>query len=224
LLVCFIYNHFMNASSTQSAQSSRFSPGFVFFLIAASAVTLILVWVGVTRLQKHPNAPEVAAPVEPAAQTQAASVPVPVPVMPAAAPQIVYPPSVLSQRGGIQVERIALTMSGAVIDLRYKIVDRDKVGELVQSTPAAYLVDQASGTQLTVGGPPMQGLKNNRKSMAMSLKMTGQLDGFPPASEKKRVNGQSYSVLSPNQRGILKPGSKVTLVVGDLMAGDLVVE
>jgi uncharacterized Zn ribbon protein len=118
--------------------------------------------------------------------------------------QIAKPePVSIEEKWGIKVVSVRLTAADHMIDFRYRIVDADKATALVQKDIKPYLIDQASGTKLLV---PRTRLGPMRQS---SVK---------PAADR------NYAILFGNTGKLVKQGSKVTVVIGDLKVEDLVVE
>lgn len=108
------------------------------------------------------------------------------------------------EQWGIQISSIRLTEAGHLIDFRYKIVDPEKAKPLVDPGVKSYLVDQASGARLSVPDMPK----------------VGSLRGKTRFPEANKV----YYVLFGNTGQVVKPGSKVTVVIGGFKVEDLVVE
>jgi hypothetical protein len=107
------------------------------------------------------------------------------------------------EKWGLKIVAVRLTSAGSLLDFRYRVIDPEKVSPLLDRNAKPYLVDQASGVRLSVPNMPKVG----------SLRAKGK-------PETDRV----YFILFGNSRGLVKKGSKVTVVVGDFKAEDLVVE
>ncbi len=103
---------------------------------------------------------------------------------------------------GIHMEGIRLTAQGHLVDFRYRVLDPNKAEALMRRGDEAYLIDQASGTRLSV-----------------PLTKVGQLRG----TGTKPAAGRVYAVMF-NSGGIISPGSPVTVVLGDFRAENLTVE
>jgi hypothetical protein len=97
-----------------------------------------------------------------------------------------------------------LSMMDSIVDLRYKVLDPDKVVRLAQGKTPAYLVDLDSGTKLVMPTPPKEG-------------------AFPPTGNKLAA-GRTYFTMVSNPRGLLKSGSKVSLVLGNTSVTNLTVD
>lgn len=112
----------------------------------------------------------------------------------------------LEEQWGVQVESLRYSANGHLLDFRYRIKNPDKAAYLVDRTNRAYLVDQASGKVLAVPntakvGPMRQTVRYGKPKM-------------------DRV----YFVLFGNPGGMVKTGDKVTVVIGDFKAENLVVQ
>lgn len=97
----------------------------------------------------------------------------------------------LSARYGVDVDLIAVTAAGGLIEFRYLVVDPDKATRILHETELApTLVDEATGATLRMSAPPH--------------KHGGEL----------RLGG-TYFFLLANANNALHRGSSVTLVIGD---------
>jgi hypothetical protein len=89
---------------------------------------------------------------------------------------------------GVRVTRVAVVGGGGLIDLRYQVIDPDKA-EAIHLTPPV-LVDERSG------------------EVIVTLFM-----GHRHSSEPKA--GYTYPLIFINERGLLAPGSAVSVLIGD---------
>ena len=105
---------------------------------------------------------------------------------------------------GIKVESMRLSSAGYMLDFRYRILDPQKAAPLLSRQVKPYLVDQESGSKLIVPAPPKVG----------SLRQKS----YQP------IPGKIYFVLFSNPGRLVKSGNKVTVVIGDFRAEDLIVE
>ncbi|MBS0434791.1 MAG: hypothetical protein JSR75_07845 [Proteobacteria bacterium] len=131
----------------------------------------------------------------PPAATAAAAEPAP---HHAVKPPALPPPTELEQQHGLQVAQLALTASGGLVDVRFKVLDAAKVKSL--------LGDAAHPPMLIAGDkpplmPPHHALKGAR---------------FAP--------GQVFYILYPNLRGAVQPGGEVTVAIGDVRLGPVKVQ
>ena len=106
------------------------------------------------------------------------------------------------KKWGILPLSIQLTAGGQLLDYRYLVIDPEKAEALVKRSDKAYLIDQASGTKLPVSGTKVG-----------PLRQTG----------TKLIAGMKYPILFVNSGGVIKPGNKVTLVIGEFRLEDIVV-
>lgn len=95
----------------------------------------------------------------------------------------------VEQRLGIRVRFIAVTAAGGLVELRYEVVDPEKAAPLLERSGRPVLVAEDSGAVLTMHVRPAQ-------------------DRF--------LAGRTYSFLFANTRSVIRPGSLVTVAIGDL--------
>jgi hypothetical protein len=105
---------------------------------------------------------------------------------------------------GIQIVRVQPAVKGLMLDLRYRVTDPEKARELLKQTTPLSLVDQASGAVLPVP----------------NMAKVGKLRAIPVSDDTQKV----YWVFFNNPGGMVKTGSKVTLVIGDVKIKDITVE
>lgn len=105
---------------------------------------------------------------------------------------------------GIQVMSVRTSANGNMIDFRYKVLDSDKAATLMNREHKPFLIDEATGAKLRVPSAPKIG----------PLRQTAQ----------KPAVGRVYFTLFANPGKMVKPGSKVTLVVGDTRLEHLSIE
>ena len=108
----------------------------------------------------------------------------------------------IEERWGIQITGIRQTAAGHMLDFRYRVVDSDKARPLFLRQTKPYLIDQASGKVLAVPTTAKVG---------------------PLRTSDKPREGRIYWMFFANP-GVVKAGSKVTVVIGDFKAEDLTVE
>ena len=110
----------------------------------------------------------------------------------------------LESQWGIQIDSLRLSARGYMIDFRYKVVDPKKAAALGDPKAKPYLVDQATGTKMFVPRSPKVGpLRQSAVNLAA---------------------GKVYFAFFSNRNQMVKPGSKVTVVIGDFKAENLIVE
>lgn len=105
---------------------------------------------------------------------------------------------------GMRVTAVRLSAEGYMIDLRYQVVDASKAAPLLAPTVQPYLLEQASGAKLLVPNTPKVGMLRQRV--------------IDPKPEK------TYFMFFANPGRYVKPGDKVTLVLGDSQISDIAVE
>lgn len=110
----------------------------------------------------------------------------------------------LEAQWGIQIASLRVTAAGQMIDFRYRIVDPEKAAQLVDRKVKPQLIDQASRRALGVPSAPKIG----------SIRQTS----------VKPLVGRTYFVLFGNPQQLVKPGGRVTIVIGEFRAENLVVE
>lgn len=102
---------------------------------------------------------------------------------------------------GIEGIRVSEASSGALLRVSYRIVDATKAKALHDERSTPYLIDESTGAVLKVPDMPKVG--------ELRSKMTP-------------VNGKEYWIAFSN-KGLVKPGSRVDLVIGTFRANGLVV-
>ena len=110
----------------------------------------------------------------------------------------------IEEKWGIEVLGIRPTAAGQMMHFRYKVLDSEKAASLVSPGAKPYIIDQASGLSAKVPNLPKIGTLRQRSQVA-----------------RKDIE---YFVLFSNPGNIIKSGSKVTVVIGDLSINDLIVE
>ena len=113
-------------------------------------------------------------------------------------------PESLEQKWGMQVTSLRLSANGYMVDFRYKVVDPEKAATLGDPKAKPYLLDQATGAKLVVPRSPKVGpLRQSATQLAA---------------------GKIYFALFSNPGKLVKKGNKVTVVIGDFKAENLIVE
>jgi hypothetical protein len=121
----------------------------------------------------------------------------------ASAPQKQAANPVMQEKWGIEITSIRLTANNSMVDFRYRVLDADKAGALFERQTKPHLIDQASGKVLAVPNTAKVG---------------------PLRCSNKPQEGRIYWMFFGNRVGLVKGGSKVTVVIGDFQAENLVVE
>jgi hypothetical protein len=105
---------------------------------------------------------------------------------------------------GIEIVGLRSTAAGHMLDFRFRVVDPEKAAPLLSRKNRAQLVDPETGRALEVPVPPKIGPLRTTTA-------TPEVD-------------RTYFVLFGNRGGVIPVGRKVTVVIGDFRAPDLVVE
>ena len=109
----------------------------------------------------------------------------------------------LKKQWGIEITSLQMSAAGHMIDFRYRVLDAKKAKTLFARENKPYLIDEASGKVLSVPNMAKVG----------PLRISGD-------SKEGRV----YWIFFGNIPGLVKSGSKVTVVIGDFRAENLVVQ
>jgi hypothetical protein len=109
----------------------------------------------------------------------------------------------LKEQWGIEITSIRMAVDGHMVDFRYRVLDPVKAETLFVRKNKPYLIDQASQKVLAVP----------------NLGKVG-----PLRTSNKPQEGRIYWMFFGNGRGLIRAGSKVTVVIGDFRAENLVVQ
>ena len=124
----------------------------------------------------------------------------------ATTPEKEYPAVVktnsMAEKWGIEISSIRMTANNHMIDFRYRVLDAKKAETLFVRKTKPYLIDQASGKVLAVPNTAKVG---------------------PLRNSNKPKEGKIYWMFFGNS-GVVKAGNKVTVVIGEFKAENLVVE
>ena len=110
--------------------------------------------------------------------------------------------SAIEEKWGVQIVSLRQTAAGQMLDFRYRVVNAEKAAPLFDRKYQPYLFDKVSGKSLAV--PNMAKIGALRSS---SMPQTG----------------RTYWMFFGNP-GVVKPGGKVSVVIGDFRAEDLLVQ
>jgi hypothetical protein len=105
---------------------------------------------------------------------------------------------------GIQPVALRLTAAGHMLDFRYRLTDPAQAAAQLQPGLKPHVINQRTGSKLTVPTAPK----------------IGTLRQVPQQPDAERV----YFALFGNGNPAVKAGDKVTVVLGDCVWPDLVVE
>jgi hypothetical protein len=109
----------------------------------------------------------------------------------------------IEEEWGVKVVGVRLTASNHMLDFRYRVTDPEKAWQLLQKKTERYLIQQTTGKKFHV---PTTRLGPLRQS------------AVKPATDR------DYIILFANTAKAIKAGDKVTVVIGDFKAENLVVE
>ena len=96
----------------------------------------------------------------------------------------------LVERSGVRVARVAVSGAGGLIDLRYQVVDSQKAAAVHDPSTPPLLIDERSGA-------------------ALGRMLMGHIHTNPPKV------GLTYYLIFENSGAIVRPGSRVTVQLGD---------
>jgi hypothetical protein len=103
---------------------------------------------------------------------------------------------------GVEILGVKLVSSGLMLRFSYRVLDVNKAKVLNDKKATPLLIDQKSGAKLEVP----------------TLEKVGQLRQSPPPE-----NGHEYWMVFSNKGEVVKPGSRVDLVIGNFRAKGLIV-
>lgn len=109
----------------------------------------------------------------------------------------------LTDQWGIEITSLQMSAAGHMVDFRYRVLDAKKAETLFSPENKAYLIDEASRKVLSVPTTAKVG----------PLRTTGDIK-----------EGRIYWMFFGNTPGLVKSGSKVTVVIGDFRAENLVIQ
>lgn len=121
--------------------------------------------------------------------------------------ELAAPPAVPvspAEAAGIRVTAVRMSGAGRIVDFRFRVIDAEKARALLGQQLEVYALDQATGTKLPVPSAAKIG----------ALRQTA----------RGAVEGKIYFVLFGNTNRVVAPGSRLTVVLGDLRLPDLVVQ
>jgi len=103
---------------------------------------------------------------------------------------------------GIDIVGVHPVSSGQMLAFRYRVLDEDKAKALFDKTLKPYLIDEATGTRLAV--PSMENVGDLRQDVT---------------PEEDRI----YYMIFGNPGKLVKPGSRVSIVIGNFHIDGLIV-
>ncbi len=109
----------------------------------------------------------------------------------------------LESQWGVKIVGIRRTAAGYMLDFRYRVTDPDKAAPLFVRKTKPYLIDQRTGARLVVPNPPKVG---------------------PLRTSDKPLKGRIYFIMFANPGKLIKPGQRVTIVIGKFRVQGLIVQ
>lgn len=109
----------------------------------------------------------------------------------------------MSKEWGIEITSVRMAVDGYMVDFRYRVLDAKKAETLFVRKNKPYLIDQASQKVLAV--PSM-----------------GKIGPLRTANNAQA--GRIYWMFFGNNQGLIKSGSKITVVIGDFRVENLTVQ
>jgi hypothetical protein len=109
----------------------------------------------------------------------------------------------LGQQWGIEITSIRLTAENHMIDYRYRVLDADKATDLFKRQTKPYLIHQKTGKVLAVPETAKLG---------------------PLRNSNTPQEGRTYWMFFGNANSLVKADDRVTIVIGEFRAEDLVVQ
>jgi heme-binding NEAT domain protein len=103
---------------------------------------------------------------------------------------------------GIKVESARLSAGGYMVDFRFRVLNAGKAAKLFDRRIKPHMIDQATGARFIVPSPPKVG----------QLRSGGNI-------KENRI----YFIFFANPAKYVKSGNKITVVVGDFKAENIVV-
>jgi hypothetical protein len=113
------------------------------------------------------------------------------------------PLSVEEKRWGIKILSLRPTSAGYMLDLRFQVLDPEKASHVLSRKAKAFVLDEDSG-----------------KTLPVPVTKSGPLR----QTTRKPETGRHYFSLFSNPGGLVKEGSKVTVIIGDFRAEHVVVQ
>jgi len=108
-----------------------------------------------------------------------------------------------AKAAGIRIESLRPTAAGHMLDLRYRVIDPSRASEVLNRNNKAFIIDQTT-----------------RKTLPVPISKIGHLRQTTLKPEVGRI----YFAMFSNPGGIVKPGSRVTLVIGKLRVENILLQ
>jgi hypothetical protein len=111
----------------------------------------------------------------------------------------------LAEKWGVEVISMRLTSAGYMLDFRFRVLDAEKALPLFEHRVKPYVVADKSDIKLPVPMAPKVG-------------------AFRPTNRGKNIKAdKTYYMVFGNPDSYVKPGEKVSVVIGDFRADNLTV-
>jgi len=110
----------------------------------------------------------------------------------------------IEKKWGIEISGVRLSSAGYMLDFRFKVLDPEKAGPLLDRAVKPYLMDEATKAKYQVPTTPKVG----------SLRQT----------TRRPETGKVYFMFFANPGKSIQAGSKVAVVIGKFRANNLVVQ
>jgi hypothetical protein len=109
----------------------------------------------------------------------------------------------IKRHWGVDIEGVRTVSSGYMLAFRYRVLDAERARSLNDKAARPYLIDEATGIRMAV--PAMEKVGELRQSVD------------PEA-------GRSYFIVFGNPGRTVKPGNRVSVVIGGLQVDGIVVK
>jgi hypothetical protein len=123
------------------------------------------------------------------------------------APEVIDPAvsKALAERWGVEVYGVRQATGGMMIDFRFRVLDAEKATHLFESQNKPYLVKEGTDVKLPVP-------------------MGAKVGAFRPTNRGKNItSNKDYYMMFANPGSYVKPGEKVSVVIGDFRVEKLTV-
>jgi hypothetical protein len=104
---------------------------------------------------------------------------------------------------GVEIIGVRRVSSGSMLEFRYRVVDAEKAKALIEKSSKPYLFDEASGATLAV--PALEKVGEVRQTA-------------------KPVVDRTYYMIFGNPSQIVKPGNRVSVVIGKFRVDGIIVQ
>ena len=109
----------------------------------------------------------------------------------------------VKEQWGIEITSLRMSAGGHMVDFRYRVLDAEKAKPLFTQENKPYLIDEAS-------------------QKVLAVPTTAKIGPLRTTGDSKE--GRTYWMFFGNGDRLVKAGSKVTVVIGDFRAENLVIQ